>query len=130
VTLAVRADRPVMVHADPDRLRQVIGNLVTNATRATPSGGAVVLEAATHGDRATVVVRDTGAGIAPEDMPHIFDRFWRADAARGRATGGSGLGLAVARQIVTDHFGQITAESALGRGTTVTITLPLSPGGD
>jgi two-component system sensor histidine kinase BaeS len=71
-----------------------------------------------------MVVRDTGVGIPPEDLPHIFDRFWRADAARGRTTGGSGLGLAIARQIITDHSGTIGARSQVGVGTAVTITLP------
>lgn len=71
-----------------------------------------------------VEVRDTGVGIAVEDLPHLFDRFWRADAARGRATGGSGLGLSIARQIVTDHRGTIEARSEVGTGTTFTIVLP------
>jgi two-component system, OmpR family, sensor histidine kinase BaeS len=73
-----------------------------------------------------VVIRvaDTGTGIAPAALPHVFDRFWRADSARGRRTGGSGLGLSIARQIVTDHGGTITVASKLGVGTTFTITLP------
>jgi two-component system sensor histidine kinase BaeS len=130
VALRVEAGGPVIVKADPDRLRQVIGNLVANALRATPAGRAVTLRAIDSDDgQATVVVHDTGVGISAEDLPHIFDRFWRADAARGRATGGTGLGLAIARQIITDHSGHITAESERGVGTTVTITLPLDPEG-
>ena len=125
VTLLVRSAGPVAVDADPDRLRQVIGNLVTNALRATPSGGSVTLSTAGPVDgRVTVEVRDTGVGIAAEDLPYVFDRFWRVDTARGRDTGGGGLGLAIARQIVTDHGGQITMDSQPGRGTTVTMTLP------
>jgi two-component system, OmpR family, sensor histidine kinase BaeS len=128
VALHVQADGPVIVTADPDRLRQVIGNLLANALRATPAGGSVTLSAARPVDgAATVVVRDTGTGIAAADLPHVFDRFWRADPARGRATGGAGLGLAIARQIVTDHGGHIAADSHPGTGTVVTITLPASP---
>jgi len=132
VTLAVRADEPPVVSADPDRLRQVIGNLATNALRATPAGGSVTLTAGADPDgSARLTVADTGHGIATEDLPHIFDRFWRADAARGRGTGGSGLGLAIARQIVLDHGGTIAADSRPGGGTTVTLHLPaggLPPG--
>jgi len=135
VALRVLANGPVVVPADPDRLRQVIGNLLSNALRATPSGGSVTLSASGPTDGwATVAVQDTGAGIAVTDLPHVFDRFWRADPARGRTTGGSGLGLAIARQIVTDHGGHITADSHPGSGTTLTITLPTgdvsTPAGD
>jgi two-component system, OmpR family, sensor histidine kinase BaeS len=126
VALHVRADGPVFVWADPDRLRQVIGNLVSNALRATPAGGAVSLAAPAPVDGwARLVVRDTGVGIAPEHLPHVFDRFWRADTARGRNTGGSGLGLAIAKQIVTDHGGRTTAASAPDEGTSVEIVLPV-----
>ncbi|MFF9274208.1 ATP-binding protein [Streptomyces griseosporeus] len=124
VEVVVEADGPVRVHADPDRLRQVVANLVGNALRATPPGGTVTLALRRDRERAVVEVRDTGTGIAAEDLPHVFDRFWRADPARGRATGGSGLGLAVARQIVLDHGGTIGVDSAVGAGTTVTVTLP------
>jgi two-component system sensor histidine kinase BaeS len=123
VSLTVRGE-PVVVHADPDRLRQVIGNLITNALRATAAGGGVALSANRSGDRGIVRVVDTGTGIPAEALPRVFDRFWRADPARGRSTGGSGLGLAIARQIVTDHLGTITVASEPGRGTTFTITLP------
>lgn len=124
VRLLVAAPSPVLVHADPDRLRQVLGNLVSNALRATPSGGSVTLAAGSAGGRVVVRVADTGTGIAPGSLPHVFDRFWRADSARGRRTGGSGLGLAIVRQIVTDHGGTIAVTSQLGDGTTFTITLP------
>ena len=123
VSLRVAAE-PVAVHADPDRLRQVVGNLVTNALRATAAGGSVRLVASRTDTQAIVQVVDTGSGIAADALPHVFDRFWRADAARGRRTGGSGLGLAIARQIVTDHQGTITVASEVGVGTTFTITLP------
>ncbi|WP_405518252.1 sensor histidine kinase [Streptomyces canus] len=123
VALRLEAPRPVDVIADADRLRQVVGNLVGNALRATAPGGTVTLALDRHGDLAFLQVRDTGKGIPAEDLPHLFDRFWRADAARGRATGGSGLGLSIARQIVTDHQGTIAVESTVGVGTTFTVTL-------
>jgi two-component system sensor histidine kinase BaeS len=120
------AAEPLYVHADSDRMRQVVGNLVSNAVRATAPGGTVTLavlgNGATH--TVTVTVTDTGTGIAPTDLPHIFDRFWRADAARGRTTGGTGLGLAITQHIVTDHGGTIRVASTLGVGTAFTITLP------
>jgi two-component system sensor histidine kinase BaeS len=128
VRLVVAAQSPVLAYADPDRLRQVLGNLVTNALRATQSGGSVTLAAAHIGSSIVVRVADTGTGIAPASLPHVFDRFWRADSARGRRTGGSGLGLAIARQIVTDHGGTISVTSQVGEGTTFTITLPAAGG--
>jgi signal transduction histidine kinase len=124
IALRVDAGGPVVVRADPHRLRQVVDNLVSNALRATPSGGTVTLAASSGEGQAIIVVRDTGVGIPPSDLPHIFDRFWRADAARGRATGGSGLGLAIARQIISDHSGMIGAWSQVGVGTAITIMLP------
>ncbi|GAA3894988.1 HAMP domain-containing sensor histidine kinase [Streptomyces lacrimifluminis] len=129
VALRVEAPAPVHVTADADRLRQVVGNLVGNALRATPAGGSVTLTVVPRGELAVVEVRDTGKGIAAADLPHLFDRFWRADASRGRATGGSGLGLSIARQIVTDHRGTIDVRSAVGVGTTFTIVLPRAPEG-
>ncbi|GAA3372444.1 ATP-binding protein [Streptomyces sannanensis] len=127
VALELEAPQPVQVTADADRLRQVVGNLVGNALRATAPGGTVTLALARNAGLAIVEVRDTGKGIPAEDLPHLFDRFWRADAARGRATGGSGLGLSIARQIVTDHQGTIDAKSAVGVGTTFTVVLPTAP---
>ncbi len=127
VTLIAQAVGPVNVDADSDRLRQVVGNLVSNAVRASKAGGSVILNAvAGQNGWATLTVRDNGSGIAAADVPHVFDRFWRADGARGRKTGGSGLGLAIARQIVTDHGGRISVQSELGAGTVMTVTIPLS----
>jgi two-component system sensor histidine kinase BaeS len=123
VTLRTRVPYPVHVHADADRLRQVVGNLVGNALRATPAGGTVTLFAERRDGTAVLRVTDTGKGIPAEQLPHLFDRFWRADAARGRATGGSGLGLSIARQIVRDHGGRVEVESEVGAGTTFTVTL-------
>ncbi|HEX8866890.1 MAG TPA: HAMP domain-containing sensor histidine kinase, partial [Lentzea sp.] len=109
-----------VVDADPVRLRQILTNLVTNAFRYTPPGGTVRLW--TDGRRITV--SDTGSGISAEDLPHVFDRFWRADRSRTRDTGGSGLGLAIVHALVSAHRGTITVESTVGRGTTFTITFP------
>jgi two-component system, OmpR family, sensor histidine kinase BaeS len=129
VTLGVEAPWPVYVTADPDRLRQVVGNLVGNALRATAAGGSVTLALDLRDELAVVEVRDTGTGIPASDLPHLFDRFWRADSSRGRATGGSGLGLSIARQIITDHRGTIEVRSTVGAGTVFTVLLPLAPSG-
>lgn len=131
VTIITVTDGPVYVDGDPDRLRQVLSNFVRNALRATGSGGQITLTSRRYGPLAKLTVADTGTGIIEKDLPHLFDRFWRADSARSRSTGGSGLGLAIAKQIITDHGGKITVASQLGRGTAFTITLPAirsSPG--
>ncbi|MBO3743913.1 sensor histidine kinase [Actinoplanes flavus] len=124
--LTVDAPAEMPVYADPDRLRQVFGNLIRNAIAATPPNGRIRLEVAGAGDRAVVRISDTGKGIAETDLPHVFDRFWRADAARRRGAGGSGLGLAIVSQIIADHGGTISVTSEIGRGTTFTVTLPVS----
>jgi two-component system OmpR family sensor kinase/two-component system sensor histidine kinase BaeS len=132
--------------ADPGRLNQVVGNLVENALRNTPAGGAVTLQVnSAIPDRARlpalqtgansylVTITDTGAGIAPEDLPHVFDRFYRVDKSRARASGGSGLGLAIVRHLVEAHGGQVWAESPVYHaatdrdyGTRVSFTLPVA----
>ncbi|KOG08917.1 MULTISPECIES: sensor histidine kinase [Streptomyces] len=114
----------VRLHGDPDRLRQALGNLVGNAVRHTAPGGGVRLELAERDEMVRIAVRDTGGGIPAADLPRLFDRFWRADAARGRATGGSGLGLSIARQIVADHHGAVEVASEVGIGSVFTIVLP------
>jgi two-component system sensor histidine kinase BaeS len=118
----------VRTFGDPDRLRQAFGNLIRNALAATPRGGSVMVTTRADDDGIVIEVADTGQGIAPEDLPHIFDRFWRADHSRARASGGAGLGLAIVRQIVADHHGSIAVESAVGVGTTVTLRLESSVG--
>ncbi|MGW0226692.1 sensor histidine kinase [Actinopolymorpha singaporensis] len=130
IALDLEAPNQVYATGDPDRLRQALGNLIGNALRATGAGGTVTLALSPRGKQAVVEVRDTGKGIPAEDLPHLFDRFWRADPARGRATGGSGLGLAIVRQIVTDHGGSIDVRSTVGAGTTFTVTLPRLPESD
>jgi signal transduction histidine kinase len=138
------ADLP-QIDADPQRMAQVLANLVANALRYTPEGGEICLCAAQETKdlrpkpiddnnglmpivdyRSSIIlqVRDTGKGIAAEDLPHVFDRFYRADRSRTRGSGGAGLGLAITRQIVAAHGGAIWAESEQGRGTTINIALP------
>ena len=117
---------PVIVPVDASRIRQLILNLLTNAVKYTPAGGSVRMQLGRADGRVTVTVADTGIGIAPGDLPHIFDRFWRADAARTR-TGerpGAGLGLAICKWIAEAHGGRIDVVSRPGRGTTFTVTLP------
>lgn len=116
------------LEADYDRLDQVLSNLVANALRYTPSGGRITLSAAAQEGGVQLSVADTGAGIPPEDLPYIFDRFWKGDRARKRGEGaGSGLGLAIARQLVRMHGGTIQVQSQPGAGTVFTIHLPLCP---
>lgn len=131
VSIEVQADDDLPLFlADPQRIAQVAGNLLSNALRHTPAGGTVTLSVAADQSAHTApalsfAVRDTGAGIAPEDLPHIFDRFWRANRARTRSSGGAGLGLAIVRRIVEAHGGTIAATSVLDQGTTITWTLPI-----
>lgn len=127
VNLVLDTPQQIVIDADPDRIRQVVANLISNALRVTPASGTITLSASVPPQEpnvARLTVRDTGRGINPDDLPHIFDRFWRVDAARNRADGGSGLGLAIAKQIINDHGGTITASSAVGVGTTVYVDLP------
>ncbi len=154
VTLAVAttAPAPSALSADPVRLRQAVGNLVSNAVRHTPEGGRVTLRAYvsapnTSAPRATephatepyasepyasaqsdgtvvIEVTDTGSGIPTEDLPHVFDRFWRAEKSRSRRTGGSGLGLAIVRKLVEAHGGTVEAASTEGEGSTFVLLLP------
>ncbi|MFE6446448.1 sensor histidine kinase [Nocardiopsis dassonvillei] len=115
----------VVVVADRTRLVQVVGNLLGNALRHTPAPGTVTVRARRSGGEAVVEVADTGVGIPAEDLPHVFDRFWRADKSRNRRTGGSGLGLAIVRNLVELHGGSVAVESVVGEGTTFTVRLPL-----
>lgn len=116
----------LQIEADAGRLNQVLSNLVMNALRHTPAGGQITLSAEQQGEFVHIRVADTGEGIAPADLPFLFDRFWRGDRARTHTEGiGSGLGLAIARQLVQAHGGKISVESAVGRGTTFMLDLPL-----
>lgn len=109
---------------DPTRMLQVLGNLVSNALRHTPAGGTITLRARRSDDAILIEVGDTGEGIAPDALPRVFDRLYRADAARTGDGGESGLGLSIARAIVLAHGGTLTVESSVGAGTTFTIGLP------
>ncbi|WP_346146055.1 sensor histidine kinase [Nonomuraea recticatena] len=122
LTTMVTDDPPLT--ADPVRLRQAIGNLVTNSLRYTPRGGHITLCARQDGDQVVVEVTDTGIGIRAEYLPHVFDRFWRAEKSRNRQTGGSGLGLAIVRNLAEAHGGTATVASVPGVRTTFTLRLP------
>ena len=112
---------------DVERLDQVLSNLMGNALRHTPSGGSILLRAESTPKGVRIIVRDSGEGIAPENIPYIFERFWRGDKSRQRSSGsGSGLGLAITQQFVRAHKGEISVDSELGVGTTFTIDLPKS----
>jgi signal transduction histidine kinase len=114
------------VYIDPQRVSQVLRNLLENGIAYTPPGGDVCVTAQVAEGMVEVRVRDIGIGISAEDLPHIFERFYRADKSRSRATGGAGLGLTIARQLVEAHGGHIWAESTEGEGSTFVFTLPLS----
>ncbi|MDX2600650.1 HAMP domain-containing sensor histidine kinase [Streptomyces caniscabiei] len=128
VRLRAAADPGLWIDADPVRMRQVLGNLVSNALRHTPARGTVTLGARGTADEAVLTVRDTGDGIAAADLPHVFDRFWRAEKSRSRRTGGSGLGLSIVRQFVEAHDGTVTVGSTPGGGAEFTVRLPRVPG--
>jgi heavy metal sensor kinase len=118
----------VLVNGDPDRLKQVFLNLISNAIYYTPQGGDVYLTLSKAGDMAKVIVRDTGPGIPPKDLPHIFDRFYRSEKSRTRSStkaSGFGLGLSIAYWIIDTHGGRIEVDSHEGQGTTFCVYLPL-----
>jgi len=115
-----------ILHVDRVRMEQVLTNLVENAVRHTPPGGSVTVAASRMGDLVRVEVTDTGVGIPPDALPHVFDRLYRADPSRERTTGGSGLGLTIARQLVEAHGGTIWAESEEGSGSRFGFDLPIT----
>jgi signal transduction histidine kinase len=126
-TVDLRVDVPDLspeLDADYDRLLQVLANLLTNALHHTPENGTITLHGETIEDGVCITVSDTGAGVPPDDLPYIFDRFWRGDKSRTRTEGSSGLGLAITKQLVLAHGGTISVESEVGKGSTFTIELP------
>jgi two-component system OmpR family sensor kinase/two-component system sensor histidine kinase BaeS len=128
IDLSLRVDDPLpTLWGDEERLQQILGNLLTNALRHTPNGGAVDLNLSAANGHIEIAVIDNGEGIDPADLPYVFDRFYRGDPSRSRHTGGSGLGLAIVRQLVEAHGGQVRVESpSVGRrhGTGVHVQLP------
>ena len=116
------------VELDRTRISQVVGNLLENAVVNTPEGGAVTASVTLEAETVIVSVTDTGPGIAPEDLERVFDRFYRVDPSRARATGGAGLGLTIARQLVEAHGGAIRVESEPGQGATFGFSLPVRQG--
>lgn len=128
VTLAVQTPDTLPVHADPDRITQVLTNIIGNALTATPAAGSVTVTARAADVRAEVTVTDTGVGLAAEDLDRVFERFYRAPG-QPRRSSGSGIGLTIARDIARAHGGDVTATSAgQGRGATFVLTLPLGNG--
>lgn len=116
------------VEVDPQRMGQVLGNLLDNALRHTPAGGQVTLRAILDGDDVVVEIADTGSGIDPEHLPFVFERFYRADRARDRDHGGSGIGLAIVKALVQAHGGSVAAHSSgAGQGSVFEVRLPLAP---
>ena len=128
--IAITADRSTPlppIEGDPRRLTQVLNNVLGNAVKFTPKGGRVTLACRADGEGLTIEIRDSGIGIAPEFLPYVFDRFRQADSRSTRQHVGLGLGLAIARHLVSLHSGSISAESdGPGQGTTITIRLPLA----
>jgi signal transduction histidine kinase len=122
VDIAPEAETAV---ADPDALRQILTNLFDNALRHTPKGGEITVHTGAAPDGVMIAVVDTGAGIAPQHLPRIFERFYRADEGRSRAQGGTGLGLAIVKHLVEAHGGHVAAESTLGHGTTIRMFFPV-----
>ncbi|MFI5735899.1 sensor histidine kinase [Kribbella sp. NPDC051587] len=127
--VALTADVPAeaVASVDSSRMRQALGNLVSNAIRFTPTGGTVVVGVRRVADGYNLTVTDNGAGIAEQHLPHLFDRFYRAEQSRSRSTGGSGLGLAITKHLAEAHRGRITVTSKLGEGSVFTLRIPADP---
>jgi signal transduction histidine kinase len=124
IHLVLEAPRPVMAHIDPERALQVIRILLDNAIAHTPPGGSIVVRVFERSGKAMLSVTDTGSGIAPDDLLHVFDRFYRADKSRSRSGGGMGLGLAIAKALMDAHHGEIAVESQPESGSTFTLIFP------
>ena len=127
-TLTLTLSDPCDMYADKSKLSQVIYNIMENAVKDTQQGGKIAVALQRVGRDAVLTVSDNGPGIPKENLPHIFDRFYRVDKARSRDTGGTGLGLSIVHQLVLLHGGAISVDSEEGRGTTFTVELPLHQG--
>lgn len=126
IHVSIQADEALPpIRVDEDRMMQVFGNLISNALRYTPSGGDIQLTAQQNDGQVVLTIADNGSGIAAEDLPYVFDRFYRGDKSRTTEAGESGLGLAIAKALVEAHHGTITAKSAPGQGTAIDITIPI-----
>ncbi|HBG45403.1 MAG TPA: two-component sensor histidine kinase [Deltaproteobacteria bacterium] len=126
VQLDILENKPAVVNGDLVRIGQLVFNLIDNAIKYTPSGGRVELRLGEEAGKAVLSVRDTGAGISAEDLPYIFDRFYRVDKARTSTVGGAGLGLSICKEIAQAHGGTINVESVLGKGSVFTVRLPMA----
>lgn len=113
-----------IVFADKDKMSQVIVNLLSNALKYTPEGGKVEVNVKGAEDITEISIKDSGNGIPPEDLPYIFERFYRADKSRNRLTGGAGIGLTITKSIIEAHKGRIEVQSELEKGTEFTVSLP------
>ncbi len=125
--LNVIVDVPVelpAIRADEARLQEIVDNLLDNAVKYSRENGEIRLQAEPRGDEIALSVRDSGIGISKEDLPHVFERFYRVDKARDRELGGTGLGLAIVKHIAQTHGGRVEAQSELGKGTTIRVLLP------
>jgi signal transduction histidine kinase len=121
----VSQQEDLAINGDAQSLKQLLGNLVDNAIKYTPEHGTITLSLLRDGSWARLEVTDTGIGIPPEHLPHIFDRFYRVDKARSRASGGTGLGLAIVKGIAEQHGGKVNVTSEPGKGSTFTVRLKL-----
>lgn len=127
LSLVTDVPSPLWAHVDPLRIAQVLDNLVSNAIKYSPDGGEVVVTATSNGQEATITVRDSGVGMSPQDASRAFDKFFRSDAVRDAAIPGTGLGLSIAKAIVDRHRGRLLCTTALGKGTSMELVLPVDP---
>jgi len=127
ITLIGDIPSGLSIYGDLDYLSRLFLNLLDNAIKYTPMGGKVTVQSENKGAEVCVAVSDTGAGIPPESLPHLFERFYRVETDRSRSTGGAGLGLAIAWEIARAHGGTLSVQSKLGLGTTFTVHLPVQP---